>query len=49
MSNVARRRRATGDVLTVFSDGVSEALSTSGEEFGEANDDVTALIVKYLA
>jgi phosphoserine phosphatase RsbU/P len=74
---------ATGDVLTVFSDGVSEALSTSGEEFGEErirtaivaprgdstdsrlqtllaavrqftqgavqNDDVTALIVKYLA
>jgi len=69
--------------LTVFSDGVSEALSTSGEEFGEErirtavvaprgdstdsrlqtlfaavrqftqgavqNDDVTALIVKYLA
>jgi phosphoserine phosphatase RsbU/P len=74
---------ATGDVLTVFSDGVSEALSTSGEEFGEErirtavvaprgdstdsrlqtlfaavrqftqgavqNDDVTALIIKYLA
>ena len=74
---------AKGDLLTVFSDGVSEALSTSGEEFGEAriqaviesagsestdallqtllgavrqftqgavqNDDVTAMIVKYLA
>jgi len=25
----------TGDLLTVFSDGVSEALSASGEEFGE--------------
>jgi len=74
---------AKGDLLTVFSDGVSEALSASGEEFGEAriqaviestgsestdallqtllgavrqftqgavqNDDVTAMIVKYLA
>src|SRR4030095_16424191 len=27
---------AKGDLLTVFSDGVSEALSASGEEFGEA-------------
>ena len=25
----------TGDLLTVFSDGVSEALSAGGEEFGE--------------
>ncbi len=74
---------AKGDLLTVFSDGVSEALSASGEEFGEAriqatiestgsestdtllqtllgavrqftqgavqNDDVTAMIVRYLA
>jgi sigma-B regulation protein RsbU (phosphoserine phosphatase) len=74
---------STGDLLTVFSDGVSEALSTTGEEFGEErirtavtadncdstdtalqallaavkqfthgavqNDDVTAMIVKYLA
>ena len=74
---------AKGDVLTVFSDGVSEALSAAGEEFGEErireaiavpgsestdarlqtllasvkhftqgavqNDDVTAMIVKYLA
>jgi phosphoserine phosphatase RsbU/P len=72
-----------GDLLTVFSDGVSEALSATGEEFGEdriqavlastgsestdallqtllgairqftecavQNDDVTAMIVKYLA
>ncbi len=74
---------AKNDLLTVFSDGVSEAFSASGEEFGEAriqaaiestgsestdallqtllgavrqftqgavqNDDVTAMIVKYLA
>ncbi len=74
---------STGDVLTVFSDGVSEALSVGGEEFGEErirdaiaapgcesteavlqtllasvkqfthgaaqNDDVTAMVVKYLA
>jgi sigma-B regulation protein RsbU (phosphoserine phosphatase) len=74
---------STGDLLTVFSDGVSEALSATGEEFGEErirtavtadncdstdtalqallaavklfthgavqNDDVTAMIVKYLA
>ena len=74
---------STGDLLTVFSDGVSEALSAAGEEFGEErireamaapgcestdallqtllasvkqfthgavqNDDVTAMIVKYLA
>ena len=74
---------STGDVLTVFSDGVSEALSAAGEEFGEdriraavtaencesteaalhallaavkaftagavQNDDVTAMVVKYLA
>ena len=73
----------TGDLLTVFSDGVSEALSVTGEEFGEhrvleavsatgdgltesslhallgavkqfthgavQNDDVTAMLVKYLA
>ena len=74
---------STGDVLTVFSDGVSEALSAGDEEFGEErireviaapgcesteavlqtllasvkqftrgavqNDDVTAMVVKYLA
>ncbi len=74
---------STGDLLTVFSDGVSEALSAAGEEFGEdrirsamtaanresteaalqallasvkqfahgavQSDDVTAMVVKYLA
>jgi sigma-B regulation protein RsbU (phosphoserine phosphatase) len=74
---------SAGDVLAVFSDGVSEALSAAGEEFGEErireaiagpgcesteavlqallasvkqfahgavqNDDVTAMVVKYLA
>ena len=73
---------SAGDTLTVFSDGVSEALSAAGEEFGEdririavagpgcesteaalqtllasvkqfahgavQNDDVTAMVVKYL-
>jgi sigma-B regulation protein RsbU (phosphoserine phosphatase) len=73
---------STGDLLTVFSDGVSEALSAGDEEFGEdrireamaapgcdtteallqtllasvkqftkgavQNDDVTAMVVKYL-
>ncbi len=74
---------SAGDLLIVFSDGVSEALSAAGEEFGEQrireasaapgcesteavlqtllasvkqftrgavqNDDVTAMVVKYLA
>ncbi len=73
---------AKGDLLTLFSDGVSEALSAAGEEFGEdrirsaiatpgcdstdallqtlladvrqfalgavQNDDVTAMVIKYL-
>src|SRR5262249_30711104 len=30
------RQLSPGDRLTVFSDGVSEALSAAGEEFGEA-------------
>jgi len=73
---------AKGDLLTLFSDGVSEALNAAGEEFGEdrirstiaapgcdstdallqtllaavrqfalgavQNDDVTAMVIKYL-
>jgi sigma-B regulation protein RsbU (phosphoserine phosphatase) len=33
---------APGDVLLVFSDGVSEALSVEGEEYGEARILATA-------
>jgi sigma-B regulation protein RsbU (phosphoserine phosphatase) len=48
-----------GDVVVIFSDGVSEAMSTAGEEFGDArllevaqagvNDTVQGLVDRVIA
>jgi sigma-B regulation protein RsbU (phosphoserine phosphatase) len=48
-----------GDVVVIFSDGVSEAMSTAGEEFGDArllevaqagvNDSVQGLVDRVIA
>ena len=40
-----RTHLAPGDVLVIFSDGVTEALNTAGEEFGE--DRLSTELIKY--